>query len=80
MNSSSDTAMTKEEYLEGLGMPAPPFTHQLIINRLVYNFVRRFPNLSPNFCPGIAIHDNPKIIPDVCLSLSVGKYDFNVLL
>ena len=70
------TTMTKEEYLEGLGMPAPTFTHQFIINRINNNFVKRFPKSSYNFNCGMGICDNPEIIPDICLWEFVDKDNF----
>ena len=62
-----NTTMTKEEYLEGLGMPAPTRTHQRIINRINNNFVKRFPSLSEHIYPGMGISEEPEIIPDICL-------------
>ena len=75
MNSSSDTAMTKEEYLEGLGMPAPSFTHQRLIDRMKINFSNRFAKAAHHLLVGVDISDSPEIFPDLSLWQIVDKFD-----
>ena len=65
--------MTKEEYLEGLGMPAPTLTHQKVVSRINNNFIKRFPELTNNFYPGMGISVSPELIPDLCLWQSGGR-------
>ena len=77
-NCSFDTTMTKEEYLEGLGMPAPSFTHQRIINRININFVRRFPRSAHLMLLGVDVNSAPELFPDISFWQFVDKDDLNV--